>query len=177
MRPGKGLITEAIGHAMRSEKRHSPATRKQQRGCLSHIAFVCDRPEIQPHLPHIIIGNEAVLPLYIQREIQPQLFRNVFLVRRKSAWVDKDYMAVIIKLLGELLKPFLGAFQPILLMDALPAHLAAKVFRAATRCGIWVLVVPAKLTWLIQPADTHAFYKYKMYLSLSPLHGSHGQIR
>ena len=63
------------------------------------------------------------------------------------------------------------------LVGVLPAHLAAKVFRAATRCGIWVLVVPAKLTWLIQPADTHAFYKYKMYLSLSPLHGSHGQIR
>ena len=49
-------------------------------------------------------------------------------------------------------------------MDALPAHLAPKVFRAAARCGIGVVVVPAKLTWLIQPADTHAFYKYKMFL-------------
>ena len=73
-------------------------------------------------------------------------------------------MAVIIALLGEILKPFLGTVQPILLMDALPAHIAPKVFRAATRCGIWVVIVPAKLTWLIQPADTHAFYKYKMYL-------------
>ena len=164
MPPGKGLIARSSLDVVRGPRCISPATRKQQRACLTHVAFVCDNPSIQVHLPHVIIGNEAVLPLYIQRELEPQLFSNVYLVRRKSAWVDAGYMVVIIKLLGELLKPFLGTAQPILLMDALPAHIAPKVFRAATRCGIWVVIVPAKLTWLIQPADTHAFYKYKMFL-------------
>ena len=164
MSPGKGLVTRRISGRSRGDRRVAPATRKQQRGCLSHVAFVCDQPEIQPHLPHVIIGNQAVLPLYTQRELEPQLLSNVFLVRRKSAWVDAPYMAVIIKLLGAMLRPFLNRFQPILLMDALPAHLAPGVFRAAARAGIWVVVVPAKLTWLIQPADTHAFFKYKMYL-------------
>ena len=164
MAPGKGLIARSSLSVVRGARCVSPATRKQQRACLTHVAFVCDSPSIQVHLPHVIIGNDAVLPLYIQREIEPQLFSNVYLVRRKSAWVDAGYMAVIIALLGEILKPFLGTVQPILLMDALPAHIAPKVFRAAARCGIWVVVVPAKLTWLVQPADTHAFYKYKMYL-------------
>ena len=164
MPSGKGLVTRRIPGPCRGDRRVAPATRKQQRGCLSHVAFVCDQPEIQPHLPHVIIGNECVLPLYIQREMETQLSSNVFLVRRKSAWVDAHYMAAIIKLLGAMLAPFLDRFQPILLMDALPAHLAPEVFRAAARAAIWVVIVPAKLTWLIQPADTHAFFKYKMHL-------------
>ena len=164
MAPSKGLMTSSLYQEGHCDRRVAPVTRRQQRTCLTHVALVCDQPEIQPHLPHVIVGNEAVLPLYIQRAVEPQLFRNVFLVRRKSAWIDAGYMVVIIKLLGTVLKPFLDSYQPILLMDALPAHLAPKVFRAAARCGIWVVVVPAKLTWLIQPADTHAFLKYKMFL-------------
>ena len=96
--------------------------------------------------------------------METRMFSNVFLVWRKSAWIDAHYMAAIINLLGAMLVPFLDRFQPILLMDALPAHLAPEVFRAAARAAIWVVIVPAKLTWLIQPADTHAFFKYKMHL-------------
>ena len=164
MAPGKGLIARSSLNVVRGARCISPATLKQQRVCLTHVAFVCDKTSIQVYLLHVTIGNEAVLQLYIQREIEPQLFSNVYSVRRKSARVDAGYMAVIIALLGKILKPFLGTVQPILLMDALPARVAQTVFRAAARCGFWVVVVPAKLTWLIQPADTHAFYKYKMYL-------------
>ena len=164
MQPGKGLMCKPGPHESRRKKRFAPASRKQQRGCVTHVAVICDRPEIQTHLPHVLIGNESILPVYIQREIEPRLLRNVFLVRRKSAWVDTAYMVKIIELLGTILRPFLGEYQPVLLMDALNAHIAEPVFKAAARFGIWVLIVPAKLTWLLQPADTHVFYKYKMRL-------------
>ena len=162
MQPGKGLMCKPGPHESRRKKRFAPASRKQQRGCVTHVAVICDRPEIQTHLPHVLIGNKSILPAYIQREIEPRLFRNVFLVRRQSAWVDAAYMVKIISLLGTILRPFLSEYQPVLLMDALGAHIAEVVFKAAARFGIWVLIVPAKLTWLLQPADTHLFYKYKM---------------
>lgn len=162
--PGLGLVTTSADRNRHGMKRVTKASRKQQRSCLTHVAFVCDRPEIQPRLPHVIVGNEAVLPKYIQNEIEPQLNRNVFLVRRKSAWVDANFMVKIVELLAAILDPLLKQYQPILLMDALPAHLAPKVLRAAAKKGIWIIVVPAKLTFLVQPADTHAFYRYKMYL-------------
>ena len=162
--PAKGLMFRPLHGEKRRKRRISQASRKQQRACITHVAIVCDNPEIQARLPHVIIGNHSVLPLYVLREIEPQLRRNVFLVRRKSAWVDASYMVTIIELLGKILKPFLPKFQPILLFDALSAHLAPKVFRAAAKENIWLIVVPGKLTWLIQPADTHVFYKYKMFL-------------
>ena len=38
------------------------------------------------------------------------------------------------------------------------------MLRAAGQAGLWVVIVPAKLTWLLQPADTHCFAKYKAFL-------------
>ena len=31
----------------------------RKRMCLTHIAMVCDRPDVQPVLPQVVIGNEA----------------------------------------------------------------------------------------------------------------------
>lgn len=39
------------------------------------------------------------------------------------------------------------------------------MWRTCTDNGVWALVVPAKLTWLLQPLDTHVFALYKARLS------------
>ena len=51
-----------------------------------------------------------------------------------------------------------------LFLDACKAHLHARVFAACAACGLWAVVVPAKMTRLLQPLDTHAFLAYKVYL-------------
>ena len=38
-----------------------PASSGRKRTCLTHIGMVCDRPDVQPLLPQVIIGNEATL--------------------------------------------------------------------------------------------------------------------
>ena len=73
-------------------------------------------------------------------------------------------MVKVMAVLGHVLRPHLATKQPVLLLDALSVRIALQVFRAAAKAGIWLVVIPAKLTFLLQPADTHAFYKYKMYL-------------
>ena len=162
MDPVRGLIVTGAegpgGKPLRS------ASRRQQRTCLSHIAIVCDDTSVQPLLPQIIVGNCKTVLKSMQRRLAPQLRENVILLRRKSAWVNADLMVNVLKVLGRVLQPFTDERQPILLMDACPSHLAGKVFRAAARANIWVIIVPAKLTGLLQPADTHVFYRYKMYL-------------
>ena len=37
-------------------------TRTTRRTCMTHVAFVCDRPDIQPLLPQVVIGNERTFP-------------------------------------------------------------------------------------------------------------------
>jgi len=46
-------------------------------------------------------------------------------------------------------------------MDAAPVHLASNVLRACAERSVHVIVVPAQMTWLLQPLDTHAFRLYK----------------
>jgi len=46
-------------------------------------------------------------------------------------------------------------------MDAHRAHLNDVICRRARALNIFLLYIPAKLTWLLQPADTHLFAPFK----------------
>ena len=51
-----------------------------------------------------------------------------------------------------------------LLLDACYIHMGGGFLRACARRGILVHYVPAKLTWLLQPLDTHAFARFKIFI-------------
>ena len=140
------------------------APRGQQRSCVTHVAAICDDTAVQPSLPQVFIGNEAVLKVAAVKLVGPALHKNVILLRRKSGWVNKEFLVSYVKLLAACLEPFALEYQPILLWDALPAHCAPSVLRAAGRSGLWIVIVPATMAWLLQPLDTHVFSRYKHYL-------------
>ena len=143
---------------------YAQATRAQLRASFTHVAIICDSPHIQPVLPQLIICGENVLSKREQALLEPRLPRNVFLVRQKKGWNTTQLMVRIIKILGRLLAPHLGGLQPVLSMDCAKIHLHRSVVRACASAGIWYCLVPAKLTWLLQPCDTHLFARYKRHL-------------
>ena len=106
--------------------RAQDASRRQQRSCATHVAAICDDTAVQPSLPQVFIGNEAVLRAAAVRLVQPALHKNVILLRRKSCWVNKDFLVSYAKLLAACLEPFASDYQPILLWGALPAHCAPQ---------------------------------------------------
>ena len=58
----------------------------------------------------------------------------------------------------------LARYQPVPMFDAVGIHLADEVMQELAAATIWFSVIPARLTWLLQPLDTHGFAKYKRYL-------------
>ena len=70
-------------------------------------------------------------------------------------------MRSIFARIGEALAPFLDRFQPIILLDCAKSHLSWRVVATASRNNLWVAYIPASLTWLLQPCDTHVFAAYK----------------
>ena len=80
------------------------------------------------------------------------------LLHRKSGWVNEDQMVAILKLSGHRLRPHMAQPQPDLVMVALAPPFAGRVLRAAGTAGRWVVVVPAHITLLLQPADTHPLF-------------------
>ena len=155
------------GNVLLSKKHPRPVQRVPRgktRACLTHVAFLCDQPEIQPLLPQIVIGNEATLPAGEMASLRAACPSNVRLVRQKSSWNNRFLCAIIVRILALALRPFRDRFQPVLLLDAVRLHFAQVVLNACNNCGIWLVLVPAKTTWLLQPLDTDAFNAFKRFL-------------
>lgn len=138
--------------------------RHKRRCYLTHVALICDRPDIQPLLPQVIIANESTMPAALMPTLRAACPANVYLVRQKSAWNNADLCSRIVRWLRLALSSFLSVLQPVLLLDAVRVHTAPQVLRACIDCKIWLVLVPAKTTWLMQPLDTHAFMAFKTYL-------------
>ena len=135
--------------------------RNKKRCHLTHVALVCDNTDVQHLLPQLIIGNESSFLVSRMSELREDAPPNVVLVRQRSAWIDQQLCARLIRRVGSVLSPFRDRFQPVLLMDAHRAHIAQAVLNACRRAGIWVLIVPPQTTGVLQPLDTHGFKLYK----------------
>ena len=138
--------------------------RWKRRRYMTHVGIVCDQSAIQPLLPQVLIGNEATFKVSELPALQARCPPNVVLLRRKTAWNNAVVCACIIRRLGAALAPHVGHYQPVLIMDAVRTHFTARVLRACAAAGIWVVFVPAKLTWLLQPLDVYSFQRYKAHL-------------
>ena len=156
----------------RQDSRPEPVqrvARSKKRACLTHVALLCDGADLQPLLPQFIVGNERTFLVRDREALRAACPSNVHLVRQKSAWNNIALCARIVKMLGAALRaycpvPFVRRWQPVLLLDACRLHLHRSIVDACLAEGIWPILVPAKLTWLLQPLDTDAFQLYKVFL-------------
>ena len=75
--------------------------------------------------------------------------------------MNAAFCARLVRTLAADLAAFRSDFAIVLVMDALPAHLAPIVLRACADTGITPVIVPAKTTFMLQPLDTHVFCNFK----------------
>ena len=152
---------------MASKKRPAPVqrvTRAKRRCCLTHIAMICDQPSIQPQLPQFILGNESTFLARALPALKAAAPPNVRLLRLNSAWNNEGVCLTVVRALAKALEPHAAVYQTVFFLDAVRIHTTARVFQACRRAGIWPIVVPAKMTFLMQPLDTDAFLLYKLGL-------------
>lgn len=128
---------------------------------LTMISFCCSEPLLQPHMPHIIIGNENTFKaseFLALLEVSPT---NVYLIRQKSAWNNKHVMLRLVALLNLILQRFSNDYYFILGLDAAGCHIVPEVLLAFRASFLKFLLVPAKLTFMLQVLDTHGFRRWK----------------
>ena len=160
----KGNIVAKLRSSPSSTQLVQEITRKEIRTMFTLVAFICDDPSLQPRMPQIVLAPRGFVLSRDAPPIAQSLPTNIYVVRRKSAWMDLAMMLQIIRLLGAILEPLSQNVTPILIMDACKVHFAEAVVRACRRANIVLIIVPARMTWLQQPCDTHAFHSFKMVL-------------
>jgi hypothetical protein len=142
------------------------ATRKDYRGAITGVMLCSHRQDVQKVLPQIYIGNGHVFPAgELAAAVSALPSGPVHFWRQTTSWNSVASMLRILQLLCDALAPF-PTLQPILVFDAASIHLHQDVLVQAVRLKLWLLCVPARLTWLLQPLDTHVLVNYKRWLRL-----------
>ena len=141
-----------------------PASRSQLRTGLTHVGLLCDVPCVQRLLPQVLIAADKVLPMGVWRTVVPQLPSWMYIIRMPSKWVTVDCLIWILNLIAWSLRAVKHLYDIVLQMDVLAQHYSIRVVNAARSHGIRLHFIPGKLTWLLQPLDTHAFALYKRYM-------------
>ena len=140
------------------------ATKADQRMNFTYVSIICNDSSIQPILPQVIFVSEKCVTKAAWLRLCETLPSNVFVKRITKGWNNAKEHAIILKLLGLILQPFLATRQPILYFDAALLHLKPECLAELATAVIWFAVIPPRLTWMLQPLDTHGFVRLKFFV-------------
>lgn len=136
------------------------------RGHCTLIAFIANDAALQPYLPQILMprSNEAHPVSAADRERFAALPAPLTKIYGTSGWVSGTSLRYVLTLLRRAIHEREPGKQILVLMDACSAHCTLDLFHHAARLGLFVVLVPAGLTWLAQPLDVFVFGRLKARL-------------
>ena len=162
-----GLRGTIVKTASKAGSPSEHASLSQRRSYVSYLACVADDRTVQTKLPQVILGNKHQFTLNFLRSVAGTLPPNIQLWRQTSSWNSHSTMRKWLSLLAKSLGKLTSERYVVLLLDVHPSHIHNSIFLHARRCGIRIVYIPAKMTWLLQPCDTHVFARLKLALRLS----------
>ena len=164
---GSGHLTM---RAYRLKRQPRALSRNVERGVtratMTHMACICNNADVQKLLPQFLLVSASRVSYEEVAHLRAITPHNVIVLRLERAWVNVAVMLTFVKELFVRLAPVRETHRVIIFSDCFRAHFAPSVLRAYGRCNMWPCLVPAKLTWALQPCDTHLFASYKDRLSL-----------
>ena len=136
-----------------------------RRSAVTLIAFACDDESVQALLPQVFVVNEHVVTKAEVGELNDRCGgSNVLVVRRKSSWVNADFMIDVVNVLGTCLQSQLATHRVVLHMDICTVHTHAEVLNACSAKGIYAHFIPASTTAWLQPLDVAVFGQFKRWV-------------
>ena len=162
----QGHLTEGAERQRRTPRSLTRlATKGETRAMMSLATFVCDDAAVQAVLPQVLLVNKSLLTQEEMAAAMVGMPAQMQIWREDKAWTTGDIMIRLLRALRAALDPVLSERKVILSADAFRAHLTKPVFRAAADLGFFYHLIPSKMTWALQPLDTHVFAVFKRYLS------------
>jgi DDE superfamily endonuclease len=146
---------------------------RMRRGALTYLATICSDPVYQKDMPQVFVVNTklttkqeraAMLTVCAQQS-------KTFMRFEDSSWMTSRIMRILIGNIAELQQRHADR-RFVVVVDCAPCHLAADFMAFAQMRGVWLLLVPAGLTSLLQPLDRAAFGPFK-----AALRAKYGELR
>lgn len=153
------------GHVLSETSRlrrwHERIGRRESHSHMILVAFVCDRDDIQPYLPQVFMPKDEALSV-AERAKFAGLPLPLYWQQGTAGWVTSANLPQVLTRLRRAILQRAPHAHIVLVMDCATQHLSHDVLTHVSRLGIvHVVLVPANLTWLLQPLDTHVFAQLK----------------
>jgi len=125
----------------------------------SLMASVCSDGEIQSQLPQIrlVRSRDGHLPSRIVSTCYAEAGAPQIAIHGTSGFCTVRSLTCYLRLLVRTVRAARPNSVLVLVMDACPVHLVEEVLAQARRAGVYIIFVPAKMTWMLQPLDLRVF--------------------
>ena len=151
------------------QKKQLPLTRNislgDRRATMTHAMTVCNDEHVQPLIPQLLFVKASLVSEEEFACIKSSLPPTFVCLRQPKAWMNTESMLEYIGILHKSLTEEMKHRKVILYLDMFRSHYNTQVLESASSKRIHLCFVPAKLTWALQPADTHVFAGYKRRLA------------
>ena len=136
--------------------------RSNTRAHCTLAGFICNREDLQKHMPQVFLPSSKNRPLSRAEQaafdaLEPPLV----CWTGTGGWVNADLMKRLLTALRASIRRVAAGAKILLWMDAASQHVSVDVLNHAARLQIYLLLVPASLTWLCQPLDVYVFARLK----------------
>jgi len=148
------------------------ATLRQKRSHCTFLAAIARNHDEQKHLPQVLLPNiKGHKKKWQNADVLKKKPDNIEVIDDTGGWSTNVSMRQYVKILKRALDKA-GKKKVVLVMDCHPSHYAFRTLQFVRRQGWQVLLIPSKLTYLLQPLDAYVFSKFK-----HKLHEAHAKCK
>ena len=133
------------------------------RSHITLVAAISATPGVQHQLPQILIPNDSKITR-AERDLYKGLQFPIEIILGQHGWVNGAVMKYLITRYRRAVRAINPSARLVLLMDSASQHISNDVLRHAQWLGVILILIPGKLTWLLQPLDVSVFRPFKSSL-------------
>ena len=130
----------------------------------SLIASVCTAAEIQQYLPQVRLisyGKSESMPTLRVRQAYADAMYPQQAYHGTTGWATAKILKTWLRDLVHAVRRRRPNSIIVLIVDDAPSHIAEEFLRACRNHDVRLVILPAKMTWSLQPLDTHVFSQLK----------------
>jgi hypothetical protein len=143
-------MSVAAGHVYERIARRDSHGHVTLMGCVSSV------PELQPVLPQFILANDARISRAEALKLR-SLRAPLLWLEGCAGWVNSESFCQILTRLRRAIIAVRPSARLVIACDSATQHTTLQVVNHAARLRVQLLYIPGRLTWLLQPLDTHVF--------------------
>ena len=160
-----GLLSNVAKKQKRSARGLVNAAKScESRAGFTYVCMITDDAALLQHLPQVLLVNKNVVTAAEINAALTVLPSNVVVIYGETAWMNSDLMITVLNRLAHTVRRIRPGAQLIVCMDTFRAHMTRSVWKTCCDLQIRLHLVPSKMTWILQPCDTHVFARFKRRL-------------